>query len=313
MGLLDQAVGTLVGVLATRQPAVQVQVFQPDELLVLLRSLNSLIGASEPQGDVDRIEQVWILSRADRMEGDQLDILRRIALNYPELRVRLVFFSVSLLAPATSHGVHQAQIPVPLRTTPDLAGEDAALTPRRKHLGPWALLAAAIAAGGSGLWWAGHRAADPSASHPEPAAVSANESAASTPAAQEPPRTDSSPVAASEPASQPMPNGAPEPAPAAMSASRRWLLSLPTNSLVVVHADMPSLREAESFRAAGQPLLANARILQTVAQPERPERYLVVTAPFRSPERAQGYMQRLQWKPQARSVSRDELLSQVPR
>ena len=98
-----------------------------------------------------------------------------------------------------------------------------------------------------------------------------------------------------------------------MSASRRWLLGLPANSLVVVHAQVPTLREAEAFRVAGQPVLANARILLTVAQPGRPERYLVVTGPFRSPERVQGYLPRLKWKANATSVSREELLTQVPR
>lgn len=79
--------------------------------------------------------------------------------------------------------------------------------------------------------------------------------------------------------------------------------------MVVVHAQKASLREADAFRS-GQSLLANARILQTTAPQAQ---YLVVTGPFRSPERAKNYIQRLDWKASARSMGRDELLTLVPR
>lgn len=121
------------------------------------------------------------------------------------------------------------------------------------------------------------------------------------------------PRMAAAPASAPSPTKAADkdsaPATASASASRRWLLGLPPASWVVVHAQKASLRDADAFRS-GQSLLANARILQTSGPQGQ---YLVVTGPFRSPERAKNYIQRLDWKASARGVGRDELLTQVPR
>lgn len=80
---------------------------------------------------------------------------------------------------------------------------------------------------------------------------------------------------------------------------------------MVVHKQSASLQEAEVFKASS-PLLANARILLTVAQDGKPARYLVVTGPFRSADRVHNYMQRLDWKASASSASREELLRQIP-
>lgn len=97
------------------------------------------------------------------------------------------------------------------------------------------------------------------------------------------------------------------------SASARWVQGLPPESRVVVHLQAATLREAENFRQSHQPLLANARILQTTESGARPLRYLVVSGPFRSPERVHNYMQRLDWRDKASSLTREKLLEQVTR
>lgn len=95
-----------------------------------------------------------------------------------------------------------------------------------------------------------------------------------------------------------------------MSANKRWLNGLPPESLLVVHARLSSQREAESFRA-GRDVLTHARVLKAQAEDGHGERWLVVSGPFRSPERAQNYMQRLEWKARAASFSREALLQQT--
>lgn len=97
------------------------------------------------------------------------------------------------------------------------------------------------------------------------------------------------------------------------SASARWVQSLPPESRVVVHLQAASLREADNFRQAHQPLLANARVLQITEPGGRAPRYLLVSGPFRSPERARNYIQRLDWRDKASSLVREALLDQASR
>lgn len=97
------------------------------------------------------------------------------------------------------------------------------------------------------------------------------------------------------------------------SASARWVQSLPPESRVVVHLQAASLREADNFRQAHQPLLANARVLQITEPGGRAPRYLLVSGPFRSPERARNYIQRLDWRDKASSLVREALLEQASR
>ena len=156
-----------------------------------------------------------------------------------------------------------------------------------------------------------------SSAAPAPLTAPAPTPVAAVPASAAPPAEPATPKAAVMPASSPISSPVRDadkdkdksPTPAAVSASRRWVLGLPASSLVVVHAQKATLREADAFRS-GQSLLANARILQTAGPHSQ---YLVVTGPFRSAERARNYIQRLHWKASARDMARDELLTLVPR
>lgn len=114
-------------------------------------------------------------------------------------------------------------------------------------------------------------------------------------------------------ASTPAPKAAASVTVAKHSASARWVQSLPPESRVVVHLQAASLREADNFRQAHQPLLANARVLQITEPGGRAPRYLLVSGPFRSPERARNYIQRLDWRDKASSLVREALLEQASR
>lgn len=315
---LEEGIQTLKDLADTQGVAMSVREFQPDDLLLLLRSLNALIATGSAQLQIDRTEQLWVLSHTERMARDQIDILQRIVVQYPELGIRLAFFSQVSESPTAVPGMHLAPIH---RMGEDQAWpmKEATTVPAEagKRGRPWFMLAAVVLAAMGG-WWMRELAGP----IPRTPAVAVQPPPAEPPAS-EPAEPASAPVApgaaavgaASEAASEARTPSAPK-APAAtapVSASRRWLLSLPQDSLLVVHAELDSVRAAESFRSSGQPVLANARIVLAEAGAHREERYLVVTAPFRSAERAQSYIQRLPWKARARPVTREALLKQVPR
>lgn len=309
--LLGQAFLTFKEMVHAREPATAVRVFHPDDLLVLLRSLNGRIGGNGGQKDIAHAEQLWILARADRMASDQMDILRRIALHYPELRLRLVFFSLRSDAPALAEGVYQIQVPGHAN---ELAMRDVARhAVKRSRWWPWVWLAGLLLMLVGGWWMARWAAPADVPIAPDIAPASGREPSASAPLVLDPELPASAPLLApghaATPASE-MHGSATD--PASVSATRRWLTGLPENSLVVVHAEAASWAEAQAFQLAGQALLTHARTVVITGQSGRPESFLVVTAPFRSLDRVQGYMQRLPWKAQARSMSREELLTLMP-
>lgn len=308
-GELRSAAQQLLLLATQRDPQSRPQLFAAGDFLPLLQKLNILLTASQSDEPLAHAhaDQIWVLERADLMSADHVDILRRICLHYPELRIRLALFSKAQQAPAAAEGVSVSQIPDkphPNVTVADAPGFERALAdPRRVWIaagliGVGAALAAVV------LW------------------PFARMTTAPAPVADKlsPPAAPSKEEALSPVAAPPADVSAPAPAPAqaasvparTISASRRWLLGLPADSLVVIHAQVTTLREAELFKA-DRPMLVNARILLTEPRAQRPARYLVVTGPFRTPERARNYVQRLTWKANASSLSREELLTQVPR
>jgi len=306
-----------------------VHVFSPGDLLVLLQRLNALVTASVSQSAAPgHFRQIWVLQNAERMDSANLDILRRICVHYPELGVRLVLLSQATTPPAWPEwpeGVQVLALTDPAKTE---KGEDfsfSAAQPRRwGWLALWMFLGAlAVAAIYWGQEFADQRPKDsqeaPSGTPPLPQVSAEASATVSEPPALTPSAPNNAETVVQQP--QALPSAA---APSAgtsetrktpqatqpVSASRRWLLGLPSGTLVVVHADLSNLREAEKFRASHE-LLANARILLTSERQGHPGRFLVVTGPFRSSERVTNYIQRLPWKQQAKGVSRDDLLRQV--
>ncbi len=310
----DEAIRVLLAQADTLVPARRVCLFQEGDFLALLQRLNGLLAAAQ-SGQSQALAhagQLWILDRAERVSADHVDILRRICLHYPELQIHLALFSQTAQAPAAAQGV-QVHALAPLARVPAYGGaigRDRAMTGRSRRWLVWGLLGGLAVLSGLLVWRAGQGSAQEAPR--ETAAAPAKAGGA----ASRPPTSPSPEVKTPRPAStDAAPARAGDVPPAvkdgAMSASRRWALSLPPASLAVVHAQVASLREAEAFRK-GKPVLANARILQTSAEGV-PVRFLVVTGPFRSQERAQNYLQRLEWKSGARSISRDELLALVAR
>lgn len=310
--VLDEAVRALRAQAEALMPGRVTCVFKEGDFLALLQRLNGLLAAAQredPQAQA-HAGQLWILDRAERVSAEHLDILRRICLHYPELQIHLALFSQTSQAPAAADGV-QVRALVSSGGVPLVAGGAGGLLPsavrgRRWWVGAWVCAGVAVSA-----WWL-WRADQEAVSAPGREVPAAPAQMDSAPTASEP-----RPEVQTPPSPWPQASSAPESETrvtakdGAVSASRRWLLGLPSGSLVVVHAQMASLREAETFKA-DKSVLANARILLTSAEGQ-PARFLVVTGPFRSPDRAQNYMQRLEWKSAARSVGREELLIQVPR
>lgn len=308
-GELRSAAQQLLALAIQRDPQTRPQVFAAGDFLPLLQKLNILLTASQSEEPLAHAhaDQIWVLERADLMSADHVDILRRICLHYPELRIRLALFSQAQQAPTAPEGVWVSQVLNKLHPKVAAAHEPGfARTlagPRRVWMAAGLIgVGAALAAV---VLWPFARVT----TAPQPVADKL-----STPAV--PPQGEALSPAAAPSADVSAPAAAPAQAASVpartISASRRWLLGLPADSLVVIHAQVSTLREAELFKA-DRPMLVNARILLTEARAQRPPRYLVVTGPFRTPERARNYVQRLTWKANASSLSREELLTQVPR
>ena len=291
------------------------RVLDEGDLLPLLHQLNQQLAAI-PDGA--RAEQLWVLARADRMAQDQLDLLRRVVLHYPELRIRMAWFSLTAQPPAAPDGVHVLAVPSrDAQPVPDtvLRLPRSARLQRRSAL--WLGGAALVAMAGALVGLGARGPVGQEAATAVPAAP-----AASVPAsgALQAPVVDPDAPAASAAMPDPMPQepvlpssaaGAASAVPHRVSAAGRWLQGLPEGSLLVVHAQVSTLAQAQTLRSS-ESVLANAQILMA-AQEASAARYLVVTGPFRSAERAHNYMQRLAWKAYARSVSREELLAQTGR
>ena len=310
----DEAIRALLAQADTLGPARQVCVFQEGDFLALLQRLNGLLAAAQRGQSQAQAHagQLWILDRAERVSPEHIDILRRICLHYPELQIHLALFSQTAQAPAAADGVqvHALWQPVRVPAYGAASGAHRAGGGRRPRWLVGGLVCAVALVSGLLLW----RSGQGSVQWPgrEEAEVQTAPSAAAARTLAQPPAEVKAPRPTSTDGGAARALDAQPPAKdVAMSASRRWALSLPPASLAVVHTQVVSLREAEAFRK-GKAVLANARILQTSAE-GAPVRFLVVTGPFRSQERVHNYMQRLEWKAGARSISRDELLALVAR
>jgi hypothetical protein len=296
------------------------------DFLPLLQAINALIADSLRGAPLPAAQQVgvWVIDGAQALPAPHMALIERTLMHYPELPLRLVLLSQTPLAPVgpgTARVMEVAWREAEPARPAWMADEDEAPSARAGHAGwAWGLgLAALLAVVAGGAWWA-LRDARPARVRP---AAPLTAPAASAPALA---RASDAVAQASEPASAPQ-NAASAAPPVVLEASapvlaastpvavktlprsplHSWVQALPEGSFLVLHAQFASAREAEAFKAT-DPLLANARIAQAAWASGQPARYGVLTGPFRSPERVSNYLQRLAWREQARSLSREALL-----
>lgn len=74
---------------------------------------------------------------------------------------------------------------------------------------------------------------------------------------------------------------------------QQWLAGLPKDTFVVIHAAYTTSGAAQKLNK-NQSWLNQARIVPYFKSPKDPAEFLVVTGPFRSEERAKGYITRLE-------------------
>lgn len=327
--VLRDAVDRVMSNVRQTSPTQSPLLFTEEDFVPLLQKLNELMAATQDPAAQKPASggRVWLIERADTLGDEHLDVLRRICSHYPELGIHLALFSLGPLAPAAIEGIQLAEIQPGL---PAYEGLDMTVPKGKPAWQRWSLSLVVLAVLAEVVWLlSGHdfkvSAAAPSVAAPQPqpqAVASVREPA---PALPVPDKTNPAPAASPAPVAKMVPSPAPSvqtaaaaPASAPVvatgsSASARWVQGLPPESRVVVHLQSASLREAEAFKQMNQPLLANARILQTQETDGRKPRYLVASGPFRSEERAGNYIQRLEWRAEARSTTRESLLGQVVR
>lgn len=302
---------------AQRASAAAPVLFSGGDFLPLLQKLNEWLAAAQQGGAQAQAPggRFWVVEHADRLSPEHQDILRRICLHYPELGIHLALFSQAEQAPPVANGVRvvglRTDVAVSELAPNNFPQPPASATDEPSQRWLWGGLVLALL--GVGVWQLNRPTPHAPSDSVAVQAAAASEPATSTAAA--PAVAVPEALTSSEPAAAPLvqaPVTAPTAKPAeAVSASRRWVLSLPANTWVVVHKQSLQASELESFKA-NHAVLANARIVLTASQQGEPARYMLVTAPFRSAERAQNYMQRLDWKASARSSSREDLLEQIP-
>lgn len=251
---------------------------------------------------------VWMLEDAHMLTAPQQNLLHALLGQFSPLPLRLVLLSQTTQPPdQPAMGEHMA-VEWLATEPPTWASEAAPIAqpapgnaPGASHgWWPWALGAAIVAALAWGL--SSSPAPQPLAS-PEPVASAASPALGVASSASE------ASVAPADAASALAPPAPAEPkAPALAPQLRSWLQSLPEGSHVVLHGQFATEREAQAFKARHK-LLAQARIAPGVWVSGEPMRYGVLTGPFRSAERAHNHLQRLDWRAQASSFSRDALLS----
>ena len=332
--LLQASAQRLTAHLAERKAGALTKVVDEPDFLPWLKQLNAMLAA--PAG-AHAACQVWLFMQAERWPATHLELLGRLGQHCPELPVRLALFSHTPQAPVPQPGMQVQEIRIQKEQVMQADKPAAANGSGTASQGwlAWVMGGATLILSVLMLWQAVHTVAtrpDVRGAAPETAqagiasAESSTPPAASALASMPPPASAEVAQTVSEPvplaqASQPpaahvpvavasAPSQPYQPASSAaepISSGKKWLQALPAGSLLVVHVRTRTAQEAEGFRGS-RPLLANARILQASPSVGSGHGYLLVTGPFRSAERAQNYIQRLDWKAGAASLSREELL-----
>lgn len=296
-----------------REQGAAVSSMSRGQWLPLLQTLNRwtegcLIGTPQPAAGP---AGVWLLEDAHMLSAPHRDLLDALLAQSPEWPMRLVLLSQCAQPPhqpAIGQGMAvewlASELPAWAAEQAPAAQPLSAAEPGVSHRQwPWALGAVALAAGLWGIWSSSPVMAPAPQTHAEPVAPEASQALEAAASASE------ASAAPAEEASAPAPSTPAEPtAPALPPPLRSWLQSLPEGSHVVLHGQFATEREAQAFKAKHK-LLANARIAPGVWRSGESERYGVLTGPFRTAERAQNHILRLDWRGQARRLSRDALLS----
>lgn len=251
---------------------------------------------------------VWLLEDAHTLTAPQQSLLYVLLGQFSPLPLRLVLLSQTTQPPDQPAMGERMAIEWLAPEPPSWAAKAAPVAqpapgnaPGASHGGwPWALGAAIVAALAWGL------SSSPGPQQPASPELVASAASPVLGAASSASEASVAPADAASASAPPVP--AEPKAPALAPQLRSWLESLPEGSHVVLHGQFATEREAQAFKARHK-LLAQARIAPGVWVSGEPMRYGVLTGPFRSAERAQNHIQRLEWRAQASSFSREALLS----
>jgi len=300
-------------------PAVAVEHFTGQQRLALLSHINQgiaqlgLTQAMQTPSPASLPRQISIITHAEQLSTSDVQMLQDLTRHLPGLRWRWV-----LLGLDPSGGLNSAAIsgmnpsapnpqwrvePLPLASVPlaTEAGSSPASKQPSKRL-VWLSLAALL---GLGAWGTALHFSDPNSVNFEADKRSeATTPAASAPSLDTPPSQPIDLVASAvpaEPAAMPQASAAADTrndVPAIALRGVRWLALQSPEFFVLEHGAFKTAAQAQSLIQTRNEL-ANARVLmRKSASPVG--RFVVVTGPFRSQERAQNYKARENLPPQFR-------------
>jgi hypothetical protein len=301
-----RAAHALQGMWRTAAPAVAVEHFTGQQRLAWLGHINQgiaqlgLTQAMQTPSPTALPRQICLVTHAEQLSASDVQMLQDLSRHLPGLRWRWVLLGLDpqwMAEPRT--------LASPSPTSEAAASPASKQAPKRLA---WLSLAALL---GLGAWGTALHLSDPNSvtTRADNRSASASASAATTPtpaasapALEAPPSPTPNPVASAAPAE---PAALPQ-APAAADTRNdvpeialrglQWLTLQSPEFFVVEHGAFPTAAQAQSLIRSKDELV-NARVLmRKTANPGG--RFVVITGPFRSQERAQNYKDRANLAPQ---------------
>jgi hypothetical protein len=316
-GAMWRAAHALQNLWRTAAPAVAVEHFTGQQRLALLSHINQgiaqlgLTQAMQTPSPAALPRQISIVTHAEQLSASDVQMLQNLTRHLPGLRWRWV-----LLGLDPSGGQNSAAIPGmnPSEPTPQWMVEpltlasiplatEAASSPASKQPSKRLARLSLAALLGLGAWGTALHFLDPNAAPSQ----ADKRSAAATPAASAPsletlpsqPKDLVASAAPAEPAAMPQASDAADNRNDMPEIARRgvqWLALQSPEFFVLEHGAFQTAAQAQSLIQT-QNELANARVLmRNSASPVG--RFVVITGPFRSQERAQNYKARENLPPQ---------------
>jgi hypothetical protein len=324
--LKDFAERVLTQVKAVDNAAV-IETFSGQAFLPLISRLNQEVAphlqSQDPASDTTQPVHIWVIHHADKLSSEQQSIIFRLIQLFPALPFRVIWLSSTPLPywkQLTGMGctVLDLDLSAKVRQKGDLSTQasGAALTnplqwPAAASTSQPIKTAAAVLGAamlGSLAWlWASTIGPSPAQTAPPPVATRAPTPAAEMVTTPTPVMVQEPTIKASAETVISAPTNLNKNPPELAQTEVQWLKSLPDDSYVVEHGTFKTSELAQNFQAKHKEL-STAHIIALRKTPNAENwQFSLVTAYFRTEERAKRYVSRLEWRASARIRATEKL------